>query len=88
MTNKPLIHLASEHSAPSDPRMTGRVIVIRARVDEYDIETERATVFPTDCADGQSMTVSFGDLLSQDDHEMSPDGLSIRPVRANQTAMA
>jgi hypothetical protein len=88
MTNKPLIHVVSEHAAPCDPRMTGRVIVIRVRVDEYDIESERATVFPTDCADGQSMTVSFGDLLSRDDHEMSPDGLSIRPVRANLTAVA
>jgi len=68
--------------------MTGRVIVIRVRVDEYDFGSERATVFPTDCADGQSMTVSFKDLLSQDDHEMSTDGLSIRPVSANLTARA
>ena len=43
--------------------MAGRMVTIRVRMKEIEADTERATVKPTDCAPGQSMSVPFDDVL-------------------------
>lgn len=67
--------------------MTGRVVIIRARIIgvEVDGENERALVSPTD--GGPSFTIPADDVLSLQDHEMLPSG-RLAPVRVAEPASA
>jgi len=67
--------------------MTGRVVIIRARILEVEVEgeNERALVTPTD--GGPSFTIPVDDVLSFQDHETLPTG-QLAPIRAVEPAEA
>ncbi|HEY8161730.1 MAG TPA: hypothetical protein VIF34_05610 [Methylocystis sp.] len=65
--------------------MTGRVVIIRAKILEVDGEDERVLVTPTD--GGPSFTIPVADVLSFQDHETLSTG-QLAPVRAADPASA
>jgi hypothetical protein len=65
--------------------MTGRIVIIRAKIHEVDLDAERVLVTPTD--GGPSFAIPADDVLSYEDHETLPTG-RLAPVRAAEPASA